>query len=75
MRLGLSYGHLAFIAAVMLLAVGMREAVGQPTDRLGWSVTGLLYGGAVLYLATLESPAGPCFALSRSLASPISVRC
>lgn len=33
-------------------AVGMHGAVLHPTDRLGGSVTGLLYGGTALYLAT-----------------------
>jgi low temperature requirement protein LtrA len=51
-RLVLSYGHLSFIAAVILIAVGMRDAVANPGHHLGWSATGLLFGGTALYLAT-----------------------
>jgi low temperature requirement protein LtrA len=51
-RLVLSYGHLSFIAAVILIAVGMREAVANPGHHLGGSATGLLFGGTALYLAT-----------------------
>ncbi len=43
----LSYGHLALIASV-----GAREAVGSPGLNLSWAVTGLLFGGTALYLAT-----------------------
>ncbi|PZS20395.1 MAG: low temperature requirement protein A [Pseudonocardiales bacterium] len=51
-RLVLSYGHLSFIAAIILVAVGMRDAVALPGHALGWGVGGLLYGGVALYLAT-----------------------
>jgi len=51
-RLVLSYGHLALIASVIGVAVGMREAVAHPGGHLGWAVAGLLYGGTALYLAT-----------------------
>jgi low temperature requirement protein LtrA len=51
-RLVLSYGHLSFIAAVIVVAVGMREAVAEPGHALGWAVGALLYGGTALYLAT-----------------------
>lgn len=51
-RLVLSYGHLSFIAAVILVAVGMRAAVAHPGEHLGWGVTGMLFGGTALYLAT-----------------------
>jgi low temperature requirement protein LtrA len=51
-RLVLSYGHLPFIAAVILVAVGMREAVAHPGHQLGWGATGLLLGGTALYVAT-----------------------
>ncbi len=51
-RLVLSYGHLSFIAAVILIAVGMREAVAHPGERLGWGITGMLFGGTALYLTT-----------------------
>ena len=51
-RLVLSYGHLSFIASIIAVAVGMREAVAEPTVALGWSTIGFLYGGAALYLTT-----------------------
>ncbi len=51
-RLVLSYGHLSFIAAIIVVAVGMRQAVAEPGPALGWGVGGLLYGGTALYLAT-----------------------
>jgi low temperature requirement protein LtrA len=51
-RLVLSYGHLSFIAAIIVVAVGMREAVAEPGHALGWGVGALLYGGTALYLAT-----------------------
>lgn len=51
-RLVLSYGHLAFIAAVIVVSVGMHDSVANPLERLGWSVAGLLYGGTATYLAT-----------------------
>lgn len=51
-RLVLSYGHLSFVAAIILVAVGMRDAVAHPGHHLGWAVAGLLYGGTALYLAT-----------------------
>jgi low temperature requirement protein LtrA len=51
-RLVLSYGHLSFIAAVIVVAVGMRDAVAEPGHALGWAVGALLYAGTALYLAT-----------------------
>jgi low temperature requirement protein LtrA len=51
-RLVLSYGHLSFIGAVIVVAVGLRESVAAPHDHLGWAITGLLFGGTALYLAT-----------------------
>jgi low temperature requirement protein LtrA len=51
-RLVLSYGHLAFIAAVILVAVGLRESITEPTQHLHWSAAALLVGGAALYLAS-----------------------
>jgi low temperature requirement protein LtrA len=50
-RFMLSYGHLIFIAAIIALAVGLRDAVGEPGHHLSWTVTGLLFGGCALYLA------------------------
>jgi low temperature requirement protein LtrA len=51
-RLVLSYGHLAFIAAIIIVAVGLHDSVAAPTHALSWAVTGLLFGGTALYLAT-----------------------
>lgn len=51
-RLVLSYGHLAFIAAIIAVAVGMHESIANPDLALGWAVAGLLVGGTALYLAT-----------------------
>ena len=51
-RLVLSYGHLSFIGAVIVVAVGLRESVAAPDHRLSWAVAGLLFGGTALYLAT-----------------------
>lgn len=51
-RLALSYGHLLFIAAIIMVAVGMRESIAEPSGELGWAVSGLLVGGSALYLAT-----------------------
>lgn len=51
-RLVLSYGHLALVAYVIGIAVGMREAVAHPGEQLGWAVASLLYGGTALHLAT-----------------------
>lgn len=51
-RLVLSYGHLAFIAAIIAVAVGLREAVAASGHPLSWAFTGLLYGGTSLYLAS-----------------------
>jgi low temperature requirement protein LtrA len=51
-RLVLSYGHLSFIGAIIVVSVGMREAVAHPGDQLGWPTAGLLLGGTALYLAT-----------------------
>ena len=51
-RLVLSYGHLAFIAAIIIVAVGLHDSVAAPAHALSWAVTGLLFGGTALYLAT-----------------------
>jgi low temperature requirement protein LtrA len=51
-RLVLSYGHLSFIAAIIVISVGMHGAVAHPGQRLSWAVAGLLFGGTALYLAT-----------------------
>lgn len=51
-RLVLSYGHLSFIAAIILVAGGLHQAVSHPTHHLSWAFVGLLGGGTALYLAT-----------------------
>jgi low temperature requirement protein LtrA len=51
-RLVLSYGHLLFIAAIVMLSVGMYAAVAEPARHLSWSNTGLLFGGTALYLVS-----------------------
>ncbi len=51
-RLVLSYGHLLFIFAIILLAVGLHETVAEPTHHLEVGVAAMLLGGAALYLAT-----------------------
>lgn len=51
-RLVLSDGHLAFIAAIIIVAVGLHDSIAAPTADLSWAVTGLLFGGTVLYLAS-----------------------
>jgi len=48
----LSYGHLAFIGAIITVAVGMAEVVAEPGDHLHAGVAALLYGGCALYLGT-----------------------
>jgi low temperature requirement protein LtrA len=48
----LSYGHVAFIAAVVAIAVGMEETVAAPGHHLSWAHAGFLYGGTALFLAT-----------------------
>ena len=51
-RMVLSYGHLSFIAAIILVSVGLHDAIAHPTEPTGWTATWLLYGGCALYLAT-----------------------
>lgn len=47
----LTYGHLMFIAGIISVAVGLDEAVAHYSERMPVAVTGLLFGGAALYLA------------------------
>jgi low temperature requirement protein LtrA len=51
-RLVLSYGHLSFIGAIVLVAVGMHSSVADPGEQLGWPIAAMLCGGTALYLAT-----------------------
>jgi low temperature requirement protein LtrA len=48
----LSYGHLSFIAAIIAVSVGLREAVVHPGRALSGSGVALLFGGTAMYLAT-----------------------
>jgi low temperature requirement protein LtrA len=51
-RTVLSYGHLLFIGAIIVISVGLHDALADPGHQLPWAVAGLLYGGSALYLAT-----------------------
>ena len=51
-RLVLSYGHLSFIGAVIVVAVGLRDVGRRPHHHSTGRSTGLLFGGTALYLAT-----------------------
>jgi low temperature requirement protein LtrA len=51
-RTVLSYGHLLFIGAIIVISVGLHDALADPSHHLTWPVAGLLYGGTALYLAT-----------------------
>jgi low temperature requirement protein LtrA len=51
-RTVLSYGHLLLTAGIIAVAVGLRDAVAEPSARLGWSAASLLFGGCSLYLGT-----------------------
>ncbi|HEY7046543.1 MAG TPA: low temperature requirement protein A [Jatrophihabitantaceae bacterium] len=48
----MTYGHLMLIGSVISVAVGMQESVIRPGEHLPWGVSGLLFGGVALYLAT-----------------------
>jgi low temperature requirement protein LtrA len=48
----LAYGHLAFVGAIIAVAVGLAEVVTDPLHHLHGGGAGLLYGGTALYLVT-----------------------
>ncbi|MBW8483965.1 low temperature requirement protein A [Actinomadura parmotrematis] len=48
----LSYGHLAFIVAIIIVATGLHSVVGRPGEHLHPGTAALLVGGCALYLAT-----------------------
>ncbi|HEY0808145.1 MAG TPA: low temperature requirement protein A [Pseudonocardiaceae bacterium] len=48
----LSYGHLAFIGAIIMVAVGLAAVIANPGQRLAAGEAGMLFGGCALYLAT-----------------------
>lgn len=48
----LAYGHLAFLAAIIAVSVGIDGVVEHPGAPLERGSAGLLFGGAALYLAT-----------------------
>jgi low temperature requirement protein LtrA len=50
-RLVLSYGHLMFIGAIIVISVGLHDAVAEPVHHLSWGIAGLLFGGVAVYLA------------------------
>jgi low temperature requirement protein LtrA len=47
----LAYGHLAFIGAIIAVAVGLAEVVAHPLTPLALDVAALMVGGTALYLA------------------------
>jgi low temperature requirement protein LtrA len=51
-RLVLSYGHLSFIAAIILVAVGLHDSIAEPGHHLSPALAGVLFGGTALYLAS-----------------------
>jgi low temperature requirement protein LtrA len=51
-RFVLSYGHLSFIAAIILVAVGLRASIAEPGEHLTWALCALLVGGTAMYLAS-----------------------
>lgn len=48
----LAYGHLALIAGIVAVAVGLAEVVAHPDEQLPAGGAALLCGGVALYLAT-----------------------
>jgi len=48
----LTYAHLAFTVAIVLVAVGMAEAVAHPDEHLSRVVSVLLVGGCAIFLTT-----------------------
>lgn len=48
----LSYGHLAFISAIIAVADGSAGVVAHPDQPLDTAAASLLFGGCALYLAT-----------------------
>jgi low temperature requirement protein LtrA len=48
----LSYGHLAFIGAIIAVADGSAGVVAHPDQPLDTAAASLLFGGCALYLAT-----------------------
>jgi low temperature requirement protein LtrA len=51
-RIVLSYGHLCFVGAIIVMSVGVHDIVADPVEHPSWAVVGLLYGGVAFYLAT-----------------------
>lgn len=48
-----SYLHLPLVAAIVLVALGMKSTLAHVDDPLPWETAGALAGGAALYLASL----------------------
>lgn len=66
----LSYAHLALISSVIAVAVGMRDVMTRPGQRLGPAAAGLLLGGAAVYLATYGYTRWAMFRLLSTTGSP-----
>ena len=49
-RDGFSYLHLPMVAAIVLVALGMKTTLAHVGDPLGWEATAALVGGVALYL-------------------------
>jgi low temperature requirement protein LtrA len=49
-RDGYSYLHLPMVAAIVLVALGMKATLAQVDDPLGWETAAALVGGVALYL-------------------------
>jgi len=47
-----SYLHLPMVAAIVLVAFGMKETLGHVGDPLAWETSAALIGGSALYLLT-----------------------
>jgi low temperature requirement protein LtrA len=70
----LSYGHLALIASILAVAVGLEEVVSHPGHELSTGAAALLFGGCALYLATfglIQFHMAPGRSMTRSAAAVI----
>ncbi|MFC0544875.1 low temperature requirement protein A [Kutzneria chonburiensis] len=70
----LSYGHLALIASILAVAVGLEEVVSHPGHELSTGAAALLFGGCALYLATfglIQFHMSPGRSMTRSAAAVV----
>ncbi|MCG7210118.1 low temperature requirement protein A [Streptomyces arenae] len=51
-RTVLAYGHLAFVAGIIVISTAIGEIIPQPLAHLHTATAALLFGGTALYLAT-----------------------